>query len=149
MVSTLIKLVSFFHGSAYKLCFILFLVAFLEKLQNYHPLPSDLILHLGNTYLLSDSPNAEIRFRYYEVAFLDPSTIAAKQLVTGAIKWVIGEDRSGVIKGRMKFCRPTLRACSRVERQLVLDNWKKAKFMFHPIAQKLIDKVSDIVIKGD
>jgi leukotriene-A4 hydrolase len=116
----------------------------LERLQIYQPLPSDLILHLGKIYQLSESPNAELRLRYYQLAFQDSSSICAKQLVDAAIKWVIGEDGSGVIKGRMKFCRPILQACSKVERQLVLNNWKKAKSLFHPIAQKLVDKVRSI-----
>jgi len=121
-------------------------VAFLEKLQTYHPLPSDLILHLGKIYQFSDTSNSEIRLRYYEVVFLDPSTTAAKELVVAAMKWVIGEDGSGSIKGRMKFCRPIFRMCSRVERQLILNNWKRVKSSFHPIAQKLINKVSKSVM---
>ena len=121
-------------------------MAFLEKLQTYQTLPSDHILYLGQIYHLSSSPNPEIRFRYYEVVFQDSSSIAAEKLVYAAILWVIGEDGSGNIKGRMKFCRPILQTCSKVERKLVLDNWKQAKPLFHPIAQKLIDKVSDFLI---
>lgn len=105
-----------------------------------------MILHLGKIYQFLDTPNAEIRLRYYEVAFLDPSTIAAKELVIAAIKWVIGEDGSGIIKGRMKFCRPIFQMCSRVEKKLVVNNWKRTKSRFHPIAQKLIDKVSNLIL---
>ena len=116
-------------------------VVFLERLQSYYALPSNLVLHLGNLYRLSTSPNAEIRLRFYEVVFSDPSTAAARQLVSDAVKWVTGHDGSGMVKGRMKFCRPVLRACAKVDKDLVLESWEKEKYSFHPIARKLIDKV--------
>lgn len=121
-------------------------MAFLEKLQTYQTLPSDLVLHLGQIYHFSDSPNPEIRFRYYEVVFQDSSSIAAEKLVYAAIQWVVGEDGGGNIKGRMKFCRSVLQASSKVKKELVLAKWKQVKHLFHPIAQKLIDRVSDFLI---
>ena len=46
-----------------------------------------------------------------------------------------------MVKGRMKFCRPVLRAVTKVDRDLAISNWEKAKTGFHPIARKLIEKV--------
>jgi len=99
-----------------------------------------LVLHLGNLYHLASTSNAEIRLRFYEVALADPASSAAKVLAVDAAKWVIGDDGSGVVKGRMKFCRPVLRAVSKVDRELAITNWEKAKTGFHPIARKLIEK---------
>jgi len=116
------------------------IVVFLEKLQSYPPLPSELVRHLGRLYGLDSTPNAEIRLRFYEVALADPQSSAAKTLAVEAAKWVIGDDGSGVIKGRMKFCRPVFRAVSKVDRDLAVTNWEKGKTGFHPIARKLIEK---------
>ncbi|KAF8202833.1 hypothetical protein BJ912DRAFT_1018714 [Pholiota molesta] len=115
------------------------IVVFLERLQSYPPLPSDLILYLGSLYNLSTTPNAEIRLRFYEVALGDPSSAAAKMLADEAAKWVIGDDGSGVVKGRMKFCRPVLKAVAKVDKALAIENWEKKRTAFHPIARKLID----------
>ncbi|KIM39154.1 hypothetical protein M413DRAFT_447486 [Hebeloma cylindrosporum] len=122
------------------------IVVFLEKLESYFPLPSDLILHLGTIYKLSTTPNAEIRLRFYQVALSDSTSSAAKTLAVDAAKWVIGDDGSGVVKGRMKFCRPVLKAVTKVNRDLAIRNWEKAKTGFHPIARKLIEK--DMGIKS-
>ncbi|CAA7267762.1 unnamed protein product [Cyclocybe aegerita] len=122
------------------------IVVFLEKLQSYPPLPSNLVLHLGKLYKLANSPNAEIRLRYYEVALTDSSSAAAKQLAVEAVKWVTGDDGTGVVKGRMKFCRPVLRAVSKVDGKLARSYWERAKAGFHPIAQKLIEKDISIAL---
>ncbi|KAF4623043.1 hypothetical protein D9613_001552 [Agrocybe pediades] len=116
------------------------IVVFLEKLQSYPPLPSALVFHLGKLYSLSTTPNAEIRLRYYGVALADASSSAAKEIAVEAAKWVIGDDGTGVIKGRMKFCRPTLRSVYNVDKDVALSNWHKGRSSFHPIARKLIDK---------
>jgi leukotriene-A4 hydrolase len=116
------------------------IVVFLEKLESYPALPSELTLYLGSLYNLSTTPNAEIRLRFYQVALSDPSSSAAKTLAVDAVKWVIGDDGSGVVKGRMKFCRPVLRAVTMVDRELAIHNWEKAKTGFHPIARKLIER---------
>jgi len=117
------------------------IVVFLEKLQSYHPLPSDLVLYLGTLYHLSTTPNAEIRFRFYEVSLADPSSSAAKRLAVDAVKWVTGHDGTGTVKGRMKFCRPVLRAVACVDKDLLMKHWERAKMGFHPIARKLVEKV--------
>ncbi|PPQ84726.1 hypothetical protein CVT25_013808 [Psilocybe cyanescens] len=127
------------------------IVAFLEKLQSYAPLPSPLLEHLGTLYKLSTTSNAEIRLRFYEVALSlpapsSPSSPAptpshtVRALAAAAAKWVVGTDGSGVIKGRMKFCRPVLRAVAKIDRELAKREWEGAKDGFHPIARKLIDK---------
>lgn len=121
-------------------------MVFLERLQSYPPLPSDLILYLGSLYNFSTTSNAEIRLRFYEVALADPSTAAAKTLAVEAAKWVIGDDGSGVVKGRMKFCRPVLKAVAKVDKGLAIENWEKAKTAFHPIARKLIDLVRSVFL---
>jgi Leukotriene A4 hydrolase, C-terminal len=58
-----------------------------------------------------------------------------------ALKWVTGRDGTGVIKGRMKFCRPIFRAASRVNAGLAKESFAQSKEEFHPIARKLIEKV--------
>lgn len=114
---------------------------FLERLQSYPALPLSHITHLGTLYSLSSTPNAEIRLRFYEVALLDPSSDAARHYAEQAIKWTVGDDGTGIIKGRMKFCRPVFRAASKVDKASAVEAWKRKKSEFHPIAQKLIDKV--------
>lgn len=114
---------------------------FLEKLQSYSPLPSDLILHLGRLYGVSSTSNAEIRLRFYGVALQDASSPAAQHFAVEAAKWVIGDDGTGIIKGRMKFCRPTFRSISKVNHDVAVETFMKAKNYFHPIARKLIEKV--------
>ena len=121
-----------------------FIVVFLERLQLFPPLPSHLIIHLGDVYKFKNTFNAEFRFRFYGVAFSDPSSTAAKTLVTDAAKWLTGDDETGVIKGRMKFCRPVFLSVSRVDKDLAVRSWEKAKKNFHPIARKLIEKVNKV-----
>lgn len=41
----------------------------------------------------------------------------------------------------MKFCRPIFRAASKVDKDLAVHVFGKAKDEFHPIARKLIEKV--------
>jgi leukotriene-A4 hydrolase len=85
--------------------------------------------------------NAEIRLRFYNVALKDPTSLAALEFASHALKWVTGRDGTGVIKGRMKFCRPTFRAASRVNAALAKEYFARSKDEFHPIARKLIEKV--------
>ena len=125
-----------------QLTYIWLLVAFLERLQTSPPLPSLLVDHLGTVYKFSTSPNAEIRFRFYQVALADPSSVAAKAFAVEAANWVVGKDGSGVIKGRMKFCRPVLRAVRKVDADLAKQVFEPSKYAFHPIASKMIEKVS-------
>lgn len=96
---------------------------------------------MGKLYHLSDTTNAEIRLRFYELALLDPTTSTAKQYVSEAVKWAVGDDGTGIIKGRMKFCRPIFRAANKVDHTLCVEAFRKHKTSFHPIAQKLIEKV--------
>ncbi len=56
------------------------LVAFLEKLQSYPPLSPSYIQLLGSIYKLAETPNAEVRLRYYRVALSDTASPAAKIL---------------------------------------------------------------------
>lgn len=115
---------------------------FLERLQSYPALPPDHIAYLGDLYALSATSNAEIRFRFYELALLDPATPESKALASEASRWVVGEDGTGVIKGRMKFCRPVLRAANRADPETTKRLFIANKAAFHPIARKLIEKVS-------
>lgn len=123
---------------------LIFVVVFLERLQSYPSLPSHLINHLGDLYKLKNTFNAEIRFRFYGIAFSDPSSTAARILAIDAAKWLIGEDGTGVVKGRMKFCRPVFRGVWRVDKDLAVNSWERAKKNFHPIARKLIEKVNQV-----
>lgn len=119
-----------------------FAVVFLERLQSCLPLPSHLVILLGDLYKLKKTFNAEIRRRFYDVALSDPSSIAAKKVAIDAAKWVIGDDETGVIKGRMKFCRSVFKGVWRVDKDLAVSAWEKAKTSFHPITRKLIEKVN-------
>ena len=114
---------------------------FLERLQALPPLPAGHITHLGGLYKVADTSNAEIRFRFYELALRDSSSVP-EQLAQDAARWVVGEDGSGVIKGRAKFCRPVLRSVAKVDRGLAVKYFERHKAEFHPIARKLIEKVS-------
>jgi leukotriene-A4 hydrolase len=115
-------------------------VVFLERLQLYSPLPSFHISHLGTLYQLSSSSNAEIRLRFYEIALRDPASLAAKDFAPDAAKWVVGDDGTGALKGRMKFCRPVFKAIGKVDRALALDYFKRFGEGFHPIAKRMIEK---------
>ena len=91
-------------------------VVFLERLQSYNALPKSHVELLGSLYGLSTSPNAEIRLRFYQVALLDPKSSAAKEFSSAAASWVVGDDETKVLKGRMKFCRPVFRDVASVDR---------------------------------
>lgn len=114
---------------------------FLERLQSYPSLPSASVAHLGSLYRLSSSGNSEIRLRFYGVALADPLSSGAKNFAREAVKWVVGDDGSGVVKGRMKFCRPVFRAVYKIDKGLAVDVFSKSQDAFHPIARKLIEKV--------
>ena len=72
---------------------------------------------------------------------MDPNSEAAKEFALPAVDWVVGNDGTGIIKGRMKFCRPIFRDVARADKVLAANTFKKYKNSFHPIAQKLIEKV--------
>lgn len=115
---------------------------FLERLQSYAALPSSHITHLGTLYGLAASPNPELRFRFYEVSMLDPTAAAAAVFAGQAAKWVVGADGTGIIKGRMKYCRPVFRAIYRTNGKLAVETFTASKDAFHPVARRLIEKVS-------
>lgn len=116
-------------------------VVFLQTLQSYPPLPKSHVDALAKLYHFSDNTNAEIRLRFYEIALQDPSSSAAKSYTPGALKWVVGSDGSGVVKGRMKFCRPIFLSAGKVDHDLATKTFREYQTSFHPIAQKLIEKV--------
>lgn len=97
-------------------------------------------------YRVSSTTNAEVRLRFYEVVLRDATSEAAKQYSVEAADWIIGADGTGVIKGRMKFCRPTFRAVAKVNKKLALEHFNRSKDAFHPIARKLIEKVTNYYI---
>jgi len=121
-------------------------VVFLERMQAIPALPSTHLQHLAEVYQLSTTPNAEIRLRFYELVLNDPESEVAQIFASDAAKWVVGDDGTGVVKGRMKFCRPTLRAVSRVNNTLAKTIYGKARQSFHPIARKLIEKDLGMVV---
>ena len=116
------------------------IAVFLEKLQSYPALPSSHVTYLGKLYGLSSTPNAELRWRFYEVALLDPASPAAREYAPAAAQWVTGHDGTHIVRGRMKFCRPTFRAIARADRKLALEYYGENKLSFHPIARRLIEK---------
>ncbi|KAJ3921486.1 peptidase family M1-domain-containing protein [Lentinula edodes] len=114
-------------------------VVFLERLQSYKPLPSSHIEHLASLYKVSSTHNAEIRLRFYQFSLADPSSPAAQKYAAEAADWVIGGG-SGMVVGRMKFCRDVFRAVFKVNKDLAVNAFQKEKNSFHPIARKLIEK---------
>ena len=118
---------------------------FIERLQSFPSLPSSHLEHLAEVYHFSSTPNAEIRLRFYSLVLKDPEAPIAQTAAIEAAKWVVGEDGSGVIKGRMKFCRPVLRAVGKVDINLARTLFQKKKDAFHPIARKLIEKVPTVI----
>ncbi|EJD04499.1 leukotriene-A4 hydrolase [Fomitiporia mediterranea MF3/22] len=118
-------------------------IVFLERLQIYPPLPPSHLTHLSTLYSLRSTQNTEIRYRFYELALLHPeaSPENAKIIAQEAAKWIVGEDGSGVLKGRMKFCRPVFRAVSRADEEVARSVFGRWRGAFHPIARRLIEKV--------
>ncbi|KAF9073998.1 peptidase family M1-domain-containing protein [Rhodocollybia butyracea] len=115
-------------------------VVFLERLQSYKPLPSSHVEHLASLYKVSATHNAEIRLRFYQFSLADPTSPAAQKYAVEGADWVIGGG-TGMVVGRMKFCRDVFRAVYKVDKDLAVDAFQKAKNSFHPIARKLIEKV--------
>ncbi|KAE9398633.1 zincin [Gymnopus androsaceus JB14] len=115
-------------------------VVFLERLQSYKPLPSSHVEYLASLYKVSNTHNAEIRLRFYQFSLADPSSPAAKKYAVEAADWVIGGG-TGMVVGRMKFCRDVFRAVYKVDKELAVNAFQKEKNSFHPIARKLIEKV--------
>jgi leukotriene-A4 hydrolase len=113
--------------------------AFLERLQSFDPLPVAHIDDLGDLYRLINSPNAELRLRFYEVALLDPKSDKSELYAIAALSWVVGEE-DGMVKGRMKFCRPIFRAAFSVNKTMAQDKYQEHKNSFHPIARDLIEQ---------
>ncbi|OJA13741.1 hypothetical protein AZE42_01549 [Rhizopogon vesiculosus] len=109
---------------------------FLERLEDYsEPLPAGHLFHFDQLYSFSTTPSTEIRFRFYNIVL---KSEAATHFVQAAANWVIGMDDTGVIKGRMKFCRPVFRAIYKVDPGLARSTFSQARTQFHPIAQNLI-----------
>lgn len=93
-------------------------------------------------YGLVQTANAELRLRFYQVALrAGVSCAAARAYAPDAARWVVGADGTGIVKGRMKFCRPVLRAVATVDRGLAVETYEGYKEAFHPIARSLIEKV--------
>lgn len=116
------------------------LVVFLEKLQGYPALPSDHLFHLAEVYKFSTTPNSEIRLRFYQLVLADTGSDAAQKFAVEAARWVSGAD-TGMVVGRMKFCRDVFRAVFKVDKDLAVKYFKQSKTSFHPIARKLLEKV--------
>ncbi|CAK5264193.1 unnamed protein product [Mycena citricolor] len=115
-------------------------IVFLERLQGLGPLSKEHIIQIGAVYGLAETLNAEIRLRFYGLALSPATPEAALYYVKAAANWVIGADGTGVIKGRMKFCRPVLRSVHRIDPEMAMEIWSANKHSFHPIARRLVDK---------
>ena len=116
-------------------------VVFLQRLHDLEPLPAGHITHLGILYGVTNTSNAEIRFRFYQLALKNPSSVP-EHATEEAAKWVVGDDGTNIIKGRAKFCRPVFRSIASIDRELAVKYFEKHKIEFHPIARKLIEKAS-------
>lgn len=113
---------------------------FLERLESYPALPLDHLLFLDTLYGFSQTTNSEIRMPFYLVVLKDPTSPIAKLFVQPVLDWIIGKG-TGIIQGRMKFCRPLFRAANKVDREATLTAYYSARTLFHPIARKLIEQV--------
>lgn len=54
-----------------------------------------------------------------------------------------------MVIGRMKFCRDIFRAVYKVDQELAVNAFQREKDSFHPIARRLIEKVSFLIISPD
>ena len=117
-------------------------VVFLGQLCSYGALPSAHLFHLASLYKLDKSGNAEIRTGFYEIALMDFRSSAAHTFASAAADWVTGADGSGVVKGRMKFCRQIFKYVHKVKPTLAVHAFMKSRLSFHPIARNLIEKVN-------
>lgn len=115
-------------------------VIFLERLETYPSLPSKHLYHLDTLYRFSESTNSEIRTAFYLVVLKDATSAIAKGFAQPVLDWVTGKY-SGIIQGRMKFCRPLFRAVNKIDREKTLAAYYGARTLFHPIARKLIEQV--------
>lgn len=113
-------------------------VVFLERLSDIggSTLPATHIAHLDTTYAFNSTTNVEIRLRWYNLVLESPG---ASSYTHDAAAWLV--DPAG-LKGRMKFCRPVFKALSKVDERLAKKTFKANSKFFHPIARKLIEKVS-------
>ncbi|KAI9453943.1 peptidase family M1-domain-containing protein [Boletus coccyginus] len=119
------------------------IIVFLERLESelIPPLPHTHIDHLGSVYALTHTLNVELRLRFYQVALRDPTSSTARAYAAPAALWVVGADETGVVKGRMKFCRPVFRAVASVDWEMAVRTYQRYREAFHPIARSLIEKV--------
>lgn len=123
-------------------------VVFLEQLRTYKPLPAAHLRYLGDLYGVSSTQNAEIRLRFYNLALdiTDRDSLLAHAFAEEALKWGTGREElpsgPGVLKGRMKFCRPAFRGAGRVDKEMAKKYFEETKQNFHPIARKILEKVS-------
>ncbi|KAI9567862.1 hypothetical protein HD554DRAFT_2205270 [Boletus coccyginus] len=112
---------------------------FLERLETYPALPTALVLYLDVLYRFSQITNSEIRMPFYLVALKEPTSPVARLYVRQVLDWVTGKD-TGIIQGRMKFCRPLFRAANKVDRKKTVAAYCGARTLFHPIARMLIEQ---------
>lgn len=119
------------------LSFLYLKVVFLERLQSLKTLPSSHVHHLTSVYSFNKSTNCDIRLRWYTLAL---SSAAGNDFASDAAAWLV--DRETGLKGRMKFCRPIFKAISNVNATLAKETFTAHASEFHPIARRLIEKVS-------
>jgi len=111
-------------------------IVFLENLSDIGgtSLPPAHIALLDELYTLSTVPNAEIRLRFYNLVLVSSS---ASKYLKSAADWVVDPN---LIKGRMKFCRPTFRKIADVDEEFARATFRSNAQFFHPIARRLIEK---------
>jgi len=108
------------------------IVDFLNKLVvAAEPLTIELLHKLDNLYKLTQSKNAEIRFRWYQLAIRSEHETIFPHIV-GFLKE----------QGRMKYVRPLYRSLfkSQKGRDLAVATFKEHRGSYHNIASKMIAK---------
>ena len=101
----------------------------LDQLADGDALPIDTLNKLDAAYKLSESKNAEIKFRWYKLAIA-----AEHDAVFDGVKNML------LSQGRMKFVRPLYRALygSSKGKQLALDTFKANRQIYHGICSKMV-----------
>lgn len=93
---------------------------------------------LDTKYGFNSTTNVEIRLRWYNLVLL---SAASQIFAEDAASWLVDPK---ALKGRMKFCRPVFRGIYQANPALAKEIWLSNSRYFHPIARKLIEKVSFI-----
>ena len=104
-------------------------MVFLDTLLSFPEFSTTVISCLGSIYGLSTSQNAEIRFRYGQLALKSNFRPHFSKVIE-----FLGEQ------GRMKYVRPLYRSLNKCDAELAKETFARFKKTYHPIAVAMIAK---------